>query len=270
MPALWQARSRKSEWELVRMRAAAAQGLAAMQAAPALVVPGRPEADVLSELAHVMRLAGHEGTIRFRGLNHEFFFGQVLAGPGAAVPGPTDTPLCGWGLSSAQGRGPSRRPLRAGDAVVVDVSGLSEGYVSDQTRTFFLGEPPELLRRAHDVCLEILAACAELLRPGTAASAVYERGLEIATRAGLGDHFMGHGPGRVRFVGHCIGLELNEPPYLSRGWDEPLAEGNVAALEPKLVFPGVGAVGIENSYVVTAAGPQRLTGSADVALQVPA
>jgi Xaa-Pro dipeptidase len=268
MPALWTARSRKSEWELARIRAACVQSRAAMEYAPQLLVPGRSECDVLSELGHHMRLHGHEGTIRFRGINSEFFYGQVLAGESGAVPGPTETPLHGPGLSAAQGRGSSRRPLREGDAVVIDVSGLSEGYVSDQTRTFFVGAADPMLLAAYATCRRILAECAALLRPGTPGSAVYERGLEVASEAGHAERFMGAGGGRVKFVGHCIGLELNEPPYLARGYDQPLDAGNVVAIEPKLAFTGLGAVGVENSYLVGAGDPVQLTGGTEEPLIV--
>jgi len=260
MPALWSARSRKSEWELTRIRAACEQSRRAMEYAPQLLVPGTLECDILSELGHHMRLHGHEGTIRFRGINSEFLYGQVLAGESAAVPGPTETPLHGPGLSTAQGRGPSRRPLREGDAVVIDISGLSEGYVSDQTRTFFLRRADPTLLAAYETCRRILAECVALLRPGTPGGALYERALEVATEAGQAEHFMGAGDGRVRFVGHCIGLELNEPPYLARGYGQPLEEGNVVAIEPKLAFAGLGAVGIENSYLIGPSGPLQLTG----------
>jgi Xaa-Pro dipeptidase len=263
MPALWSARSRKSEWELTRIRAACVQSRLALEYAPELLVPGRLEVDVLSELGHHMRLHGHEGTIRFRGMSSEFFFGQVLSGENGAVSGPTETPLHGPGLSTAQGRGPSRRPLRDGDVVLIDLSGLSEGYVSDQTRTFFVGRADPVLLAAYDTCRRILAECAALLRPGTPGSAVYERALEIATEAGYAERFMGAGAGRVRFVGHCIGLELNEPPYLAHGYGQPLEEGNVAAIEPKLAFTGLGAVGVENSYLVGPSGPVQLTGATE-------
>ena len=173
-----------------------------------------------------MRLHGHEGTIRFRGINSEFLYGQVLAGENGAVPGPTETPLHGPGLSTAQGRGPSRRPLREGDAVVIDISGLSEGYVSDQTRTFFVGRadpdaarglrhlPPRSSPRAWSCC-----------GPARRGAPLFERAAEIAAEAGHAERFMGAGEGRVKFVGHCIGLELNEPPYLARGYDQPLEVG---------------------------------------------
>jgi Xaa-Pro aminopeptidase len=266
MPALWSARSRKSAWELERIRRACEQTRLAMEYAPELLVPGRAECDVLSDLGHHMRLNGHEGTIRFRGINSEFLYGQVLAGESAAVAGPTETPLHGAGLSAAQGRGPTRRPLRSGDAVVVDVSGLAEGYVSDQTRTFFVGEADPVLLAAYDTCRRSLAECVALLRPGMPGSAFYERALEVATADGYAAQFMGAGDGRVRFVGHCIGLELNEPPYLARGYAQPLESGNVAAIEPKLAFAGLGAVGIENTYLVTDDGPVQLTGGSEEAL----
>lgn len=268
MPAVWAARAPKSPWELERVRLACAQGTAAMHALPGLARAGVNEADLLTELAHVMRAHGHEGTVRFRGLNSEFFFGQVLAGSSAALPGPSDTPLGGPGLSPAQGRGASRRPFVAGDAIVVDVTGVAGGYVSDQTRTVFLGDPDPRLVGAYEACRAILAACEELLVPGTPASALYERGLEVAAEAGLDAHYMGFGPDRVRFVGHAIGLELNEWPALARGVDAPLVEGAVIAVEPKLLFPGLGAVGLENSYVVRTGGPERLTLAEDEPIRV--
>ena len=215
-----------------------------------------------------MRAHGHEGTVRFRGINSEFFFGQVLGGPSAAVPGPTDTPLAGPGLSPSQGRGASRRPLAAGDAIVVDVTGLAGGYVSDQTRTVFLGDPDPRLVAGYETCRAILLACEELLVPGTPASALYERGLEVAAEAGLEDHYMGFGPDRVRFVGHAIGLELNEAPALARAVHTPLVDGAVIAVEPKLLYPGLGAVGIENSYVVRPGGPEQLTLAGDDPIRV--
>ena len=74
---------------------------------------------------------------------------------------------------------------------------------------------------------------------------------------------MGAGDGRVRFVGHCIGLELNEPPYLAHGYPLPLETGNVIAIEPKLAFTGLGAVGVENSYFLGDDGPLQLTGATE-------
>jgi Xaa-Pro aminopeptidase len=97
------------------------------------------------------------------------------------------------------------------------------------------------------------------LRPGAVPSALYAAAEEMATAAGLAEHFMGAGGERVRFLGHGVGMEIDELPILAPGFDQPLEEGNVVAIEPKFVFPGRGAVGIENMYAVTASGFETLT-----------
>ena len=202
--------------------------------------PGTLECDVLSELGHHMRLHGHEGTIRFRGINSEFLYGQVLAGESGGGPGPDRDAAARPGALDARRAG-ARRAGRCATATpsLIDISGLSEGYVSDQTRTFFIGHADPALLAAYETCRRILAECVALLRPGHARErALRARARGRRPRPGYAERFMGAGEGRVRFVGHCIGLELNEPPYLARGYAQPLEIGNVVAIEPKLAFTG--------------------------------
>lgn len=252
-------RAVKSTWELKMIGKAAEQVAAAFAAAPALVAEQPTDRAIQIELEHLMRQAGHQGPLRFRGLNGQMFYGAVLAGPDGAVAPWADTPLGGPGPSAAVGKGPAGWEIRDGDAVTVDLVGGWEGYLADATRTFFRGTPNPQLAEALAVCEAILADLETLMVPGTPAEQLYLRGLELATEAGFGDHWMGHGPGRVRFVGHGVGLEINERPFLAQGFTEPLAFGNVIAVEPKLVFPGLGAVGVENTYVVDRDGPVQLT-----------
>ena len=252
-------RAVKSTWELTMIGKAAGQVAAAFAAAPALVAEQPTDRAIQIELEHLMRQAGHQGPLRFRGLNGQMFYGAVLAGPDGAIAPWADTPLGGPGPSAAVGKGPGGWEIRDGDAVTVDLVGGWEGYLADATRTFFRGTPNPQLAEALAVCESILAALEELMVPGTPAEQLYLRGLELATEAGFGDHWMGHGPGRVRFVGHGVGLEINERPFLAQGFSDPLAFGNVIAVEPKLVFPGLGAVGVENTYAVDHEGPVRLT-----------
>ncbi len=252
-------RAVKSTWELTMIGKAAGQVAAAFAAAPALVAEQPTDRAIQIELEHLMRQAGHQGPLRFRGLNGQMFYGAVLAGPDGAIAPWADTPLGGPGPSAAVGKGPGGWEIRDGDAVTVDLVGGWEGYLADATRTFFRGTPNPQLAEALAVCESILAALEELMVPGTPAEQLYLRGLELATEAGFGDHWMGHGPGRVRFVGHGVGLEINERPFLAQGFSDPLAFGNVIAVEPKLVFPGLGAVGVENTYAVDREGPVRLT-----------
>ena len=87
---------------------------------------------------------------------------------------------------------------------------------------------------------------------------LYDIAVEIAKEAGFADKFMGTGQ-QAKFIGHGIGLEINEAPVLAPRMKQPLESGMVFALEPKIVIPGVGPVGIENSWVVTNEGIEKLT-----------
>ena len=207
-----------------------------------------------------MRQAGHQGQLRFRGFNQEMHYGQILGGPSGAVPGYSDSPLCGPGPNPAVGKGPNGHVLARGDTVIADLVGGHEGWLSDQTRTFAVGAPPADMAAAYETAVAILRAVEE---PAAARRRARRRSTraseEMAAGAGLGEHFMGAGAERVRFLGHGVGMEIDELPILAPGFDQPLEEGNVVAIEPKFVFPGRGAVGIENMYAVTASGFETLT-----------
>jgi Xaa-Pro aminopeptidase len=257
--AVRRVRARKSDWELAQMRAASEQVRRGAEAVPALLRPGVTESQVQLEVERVLRIAGHQGQLRFRGFNQEMHYGQVLAGPSGAVPGYSDSPLCGPGPNPVLGKGPDGHVLAPGDPVIADLVGGHDGWLSDQTRTFAVGRIDADLRAAHDCAASILRAVEAEVRPGTPASALYDLAEGIAAEAGLEEHFMGAGSQRVRFLGHGVGMEIDELPILAPGFDEPLEAGNVIAVEPKFVFPGRGAVGIENMYAVTADGFETMT-----------
>jgi Xaa-Pro dipeptidase len=261
--ALRSVRAVKTGWELEQMRTAAEQVRVAAERVPSLLRAGVSEATVQADVERVLRGAGHQGQLRFRGFNQEMHYGQVLCGPSGAVPGYSDSPLCGPGPNPVLGKGPDDHLLAAGDPVIVDLVGGHQGYLADQTRTFALGPLAADLRAAYDRAVEILRAVEPEIRPGTAPSALFELAERLAERAGLGEHFMGHGAGRIRFLGHGVGMEIDEQPVLAPGFDEPMVEGNVIAVEPKFVFPGRGAVGIENMYAVTADGFETITTAAE-------
>ena len=258
-PAVRRVRARKSDWELARMRAAAEQVRQGAEAVPGLLRAGTRESQVQLEVERVLRLAGHQGQLRFRGFNQEMHYGQVLAGPSGAVPGYSDSPLCGPGPNPVLGKGADGHVLAPGDPVIADLVGGHDGWLADQTRTFGVGRVDADLRAAHDCAVSILRAVEAEIRPGTPASSLYDLAEGIALDAGLDDHFMGAGAQRVRFLGHGVGMEIDELPVLAPGFDEPLETGNVIAVEPKFVFPGRGAVGIENMYAVTADGFETMT-----------
>jgi Xaa-Pro dipeptidase len=246
-------RAVKSEWELANVRRAAEMLSHVPEWMARHARPGMTELDLAAELERELRLAGHQGPIRFRAFNNELFYGSVLAGPSAATPGSTETPIVGPGPNVAVSKGASRRPIETGEPILIDFAGAWNGYLADQTRIFSLGPLRDARwRELYALAQEILAGVAAEVRPGVPPSHLWEVALAASGgRAG----FMGG----VSFVGHGFGLEIDELPVLAPGFDDPLGPGMVFALEPKFVVAGEGAVGIENSYLVTDDGVERLT-----------
>ena len=255
-PALRRTRAVKSAWELERIRGAAEQLSHVTEWMQRHAREGMTEFALAAEIERELRIAGHQGPIRFRAFNNELFYGSVLAGPSGAVPGSTETPIVGPGVNIAVSKGASARPIGRGEPILIDLAGAVDGYLADQTRTFSLGPVEPRFAEAYAAAREILAGVAADARPGVTGAALYDRAMELA---GDREGFMGGTDERVTFVGHGFGLEIDELPLLAKGWEHPLEAGMVFALEPKFVVPGAGAVGIENSYLVTEEGAERLT-----------
>jgi len=156
-------------------------------------------------------------------------------------------------------QGSSFRPIRRHEPILFDYVFAHNGYLSDHARIFTIGHLPEDLEQAHDTMIKVQNTIKATARPGMPSGDLYTLALEQATAAGYGDNFMGVGDQRIRFVGHGVGLELDEFPFLAQGQSLPLEEGMVIALEPKLIFPERGVVGIENPLVVTDKGVEELT-----------
>ena len=211
-------------------------------------------------LTSVGRAHGHQGFLRMRGLNQEMMNIHVLSGESASASSFCDTPLSGYGLTPAIAQGSSRRRIARDQPIVIDYGGGYNGYVTDETRTFVIGRLKDPLMKAYRLALEMIAEVESSARPGDIPVHLYERCRKKADQAGFADHFMGYGEGQVAFVGHGLGLEINEWPILGRGYRKPLQVGNVFAFEPKFIFPGEGAVGIELDYVVRENGVERITG----------
>lgn len=257
--ALRELRAVKSPWEVEQLRHAGLRAAAAFEAAAAALVPGVTESELASVVVSTLWRDGHPGLLRMRGLNQEMPLVHILAGPHAGVASGSDTPFGGHGRTAAIPQGASDRPIRRGEAVVMDVGASVGGYIVDQTRTLSIGPLPEDLRSAYETCRSILHEISSAARPGVACAEVYELAVRRAIEAGYETTFMGTAPMQVSFVGHGVGLEVDEFPILGRGWMAPLAAGNVIAVEPKIRIPGRGAVGIEDTCLVTADGLEALT-----------
>ncbi len=247
----------KSPYEISCITRAAAMGDRMFNEVPSVLGFAETETDLARHLEFFYRGLGHPGIVRARAFNMECSYGHVLAGPSGAVPSASPGPTGGPGLGPYYSQGAGRGKIRPHESILVDYTSSVEGYVSDQTRLFSIGEPPKKFLRAHDVMIEVQETIRENGRPGILAGELYEMALKVVHKHELGEGFMGY-PDPVPFVAHGIGLELDEWPIIGRNSKTVLAEGMVFALEPKFIFPDEGVAGLENVFVVTSKGLRKL------------
>lgn len=257
-PLIRQARSVKTALEIEMFRRAAAAHARAYKQIPSVYRPGMTDRELSIEIERLMRLEGCLGIFRVFGQSMEIFMGSVLSGDNAAVPSPYDFALGGEGLDPSLPGGINGKLLREGESVMVDIDGNFNGYMCDMTRVFSIGKLSEEAYAAHQVCLEVQDKVTSLARPGAVCEDLYQAAIDLVTQAGFADKFMGISQ-QARFIGHGIGLQINEAPVLAPRIKQELEPGMVFALEPKIVLPKIGAVGIENSFAVTKEGVEKLT-----------
>ena len=253
-----QARSVKTPIEIEMFRRSGAAHTKAYEQIPSVYQPGMTDRQLSIEIERLMRLEGCLGIFRVFGQSMEIFMGSLLAGDNAAVPSPYDFALGGKGLDPSLPGGVSGTLLQAGQCFMVDMGGNFYGYMGDMSRVFSIGRLPEQAYTAHQTCIEIQEEIAAMAKPGTVCEDMYNKAIEIVTKAGFADYFMGVDQ-KAEFIGHGIGLEINEMPVLAPRMKQELEPGMVFALEPKIVLPGIGPVGIENSWAVTTDGLEKLT-----------
>lgn len=251
-------RSVKSAYELEQLRRSGDSLCAVFKQVPQFLKEGMRELDLAAEFEHRLRIAGNEGYIRMRAFNQELFMGLALSA-GAASYGFFDGAVTGRGLSNASPQGASMQVIGRNEPVFLDYTGVFNGYITDMTRMFVIGTLDQELQRAFDLSLEIQAHLQRELKPGAICEELFLQAVAIAESGGLGAHFMGMPGEQARFVGHGVGLELDEFPVLAQGFKVPLQAGQTIAIEPKFVFPDTGVIGIENTFAVSAGGGVKLT-----------
>lgn len=252
------ARAVKSPYEIEKLSESGRRQGEVYRTIPALYRPGMTDLDLQIEIERALRLAGCLGQFRICGDSMELFMGNILVGDNADNPTPYDFAMGGAGVDPSLPVGADGTVIAPGNSVMVDANGNFNGYMTDMTRTFALGTLTDDAMRAHACSIEICSRLAQSAVPGAKASDLYAEAATMAAEAGLSDFFMGHRQ-HAGFVGHGVGIEINEAPVIAPRSKDILEKGNVIALEPKFVIPGVGAVGIENTYVVEDNGLRCLT-----------
>jgi Xaa-Pro dipeptidase len=249
-----QIRMIKSQYEIDCLHRAAKIQHEALQQAVQLIPKGIREIDLVAAIEHYIRTHGHIAVTRTRGFNQELVLGAVVSGPEAAIPSYFDGPAGGVGLSSAAPAGSGWSPVRPNEPILIDFCTCIDGYNFDQTRTAVWGDLDPELEDAFHFSREILREVERLAKPGVTPESLYIRALEMVEKKGLSAHFMGYGRNQAKFLGHGVGLEVDELPVLAKGFAMPLTPGMTIAIEPKFTFPGKGVVGVENTYLVTEDG----------------
>jgi len=253
-------RAVKSDYEINIMKDAALQVDKVYKRAKEVIREGMTDLELAAELEYVARKEGHHGLVRMRGFNNELVFGHVFSGPDSAVPTFCDTPLGGVGVNPSFPQGASYKKIRKNEPITVDFAGLFDGYLVDQTRIFSIGGLPDQLIKAYEDMYSIQQKLKEIARPGVAWGDIYDVCLSLACDMGYGENFMGTAGAQVSFIGHGLGIEIDEYPFIARGFNDQILEENMTfAFEPKAVFPGLGAVGIENTFWVAVDGLKHLT-----------
>ncbi|THB70366.1 MAG: aminopeptidase P family protein [Desulfobulbaceae bacterium] len=251
-------RSIKSDYEIELIREAARCSDKIAARIPDLLQEGVTEVALAGEIESYARSLGHQGIVRMRLWGSELFYGHVMSGSGAAIPSYLASPTGGDGVSPVVAQGAGFKKIRRNEPVLVDFVFAWQGYLSDHTRIFAIGELDDELQSAHEAMLEIQERTMKAAVPGVRSGDLYEQMLQSAEEKGFGPQFMGDGERKIRFTGHGIGLELDEYPFIAKGQQMTLAEGMIIALEPKAIFAGKGVVGIENTHVVTSQGLEPL------------
>lgn len=251
-------RSVKTDFEVEKMKECGVRHDEAYKHIHKIYREGMTDIELQIEVERQLRLNGSLGIFRIHGESMELFMGNVLCGDNADAPSPYDFAMGGAGLDDSLPVGCNGTAIRPGMTVMVDMCGNFNGYMTDMTRVFYVGRLDKLAKIAHETSIAIHHRLVKESRPGIPAARLYEIALEMTKDAGLEDYFMGHKQ-KAGYIGHGVGIEVNEAPVLAPRSKELLERGNVIAIEPKYVIPHVGAVGVESTYVVTDDGLECIT-----------
>jgi Xaa-Pro aminopeptidase len=259
-------RSIKSEWELLIMRKAGAKHNKCLtELLPNILHEGINELEVSHKLSDIFYSEGHNGIVRMETFGEELFSGHVAIGDSGNYPSVFNGPNGIRGTHPAVPyMGSEHVKWNTGSPLLVDNGFTVAGYHTDKTQSYWLGSKksiPETVQSAFDFCVDIQNKIAAQLRPGVVPSELWKQTTELLANSPWEEGFMGLGKNKVGFLGHGIGLAIDEYPVIAKGFDLPLEEGMVLALEPKIGIPGIGMVGIENTFEISSNGGQSLTGN---------
>jgi Xaa-Pro aminopeptidase len=260
------ARGTKSDWELAILdKAGAGHARCLAELLPPLLGPGMTEMAIAHTLSRLFFAEGHHGILRMGNYGEEVFMGHIAAGDSGNYPSVFNGPLGLRGAHPAVPHmGSATKVWGAGEPLTIDNGFCFAGYQTDKTQVYWLGKRgaiPAKVQAAQDFCIAVQQWIVGHLKPGVLPSDIWQHVSAWADKEGWAAGFMGLGKNKVGFVGHGIGLAIDEYPVLAGGFDLPLEQGMVLAVEPKIGIPQLGMVGVENTFAVTEQGGRSLTGN---------
>lgn len=258
-PLTKEIRKVKSPYEIGLMEKAAEISKKVYEKIPEFLKEGMTEIELGGILEAYAKTLGHEGLLRVRSLNYEAYTWHILSGRTGSIVSQSDSPMGGLGLSPAFPVGASMKKIKRDEPILVDFGISYHGYHMDQTRMYAIGTMPDIFVRAYEACREIHYRVLDKAIEGAISKELFEYARHLADTMGYGDYYLGYGHHKVRFLGHGIGIELAEFPYIAATHDYPINEGAVIAIEPKMVFPKKGSCGIENTVVIEKGSYRILT-----------
>ena len=258
-----QVRMIKSPYEINQLKRSAQILDGVFEFAKGVLKVGMTEIEAESHLIELGRCRGHQGITRMRAWNQDMVNASVLSGDSGSVLTHLDVSVIGPGISPAFPQGSSFNLIGRDVPIQIDFSIAYNGYITDAARTYVIGKLPQKLMKAYEVTLEIRHEMEKIAKPGLPCSDLYHLSSHIVKKRGLEDNFIGTKKKQAPFVGHGIGLEIDELPLIAKGFTQPLEIGMVFAFEPKFIFPDIGVVALEDDYAVTEDGVEKLTHAED-------
>ena len=219
---------------------------------------GVTELDLVAAAESVSRGCGFGGNVHMRRYPLQCDRAVIVSGRAGGIPSFFDSAIGGTGPHPLSGMGSGFNKIAKNQPILVDLVHAHRGYVVDATRMFCIGNLDAVWhQRLEDMNL-VNQKVVESLSNNEDCSVAWQKGHDLASELGYGDHLMGMKPDQSMFLGHSVGLQLDESPVVAKGFDRSMEAGMTMAIEPKVVYQD-GSVGLEDTWIMTESGIERLT-----------
>lgn len=248
----------KSAWEIQMMEDGADVQMRMFEAVERLGGEGVSELELVAAAEAISRSEGFGGSVQMRRYPLQCDRGVIVAGRPGGIPSFFDSAVGGTGPHPLAGMGSGFATIKANEPVLVDLVHIHRGYVVDATRMFVAGKLSNEWESRLEDMLAVKDTVVDVLDAGDSCEQAWNQGYELAVEMGYEEHLMGMKPDQSRFLGHSVGLQLDESPVVAKGFDRPLPVGGTMAIEPKVVYSD-GSIGSEDTWVRDEEGMRPIT-----------